>query len=119
MLITRCFLLCLLLLSAPIMATEKNAQFNIPLFTAHYDLYAYNIKVATAVRQLRRQQQQYVLTTDTKTIGVVSLFRNDTIKEKSVWEWKNGVIQPQHYSYKHDSKKKKRYINIDFDWVNR
>ena len=81
---TPLFLLWMLLIPSLSVAETTN-NFNIPLFTATYDLQAYSVKIATAVRQLRREKKNYILTTYSETVGVVSFFRNDTIKEESIW----------------------------------
>ncbi len=95
----------------------ETTDFTLPLFRAEYDLQAYNIKIATAVRQLQQHPEGYILTTDSNTVGMARLFRSDFIREESIFQWESQQVKPLHYQYKHDSHRKKRHTLIDFDWT--
>ncbi len=86
-------------------------------FTATYDLYNRGIRVAEMKRNLSQQDDGfYHFRSESHTVGLVSLFRDDQIIEESTWELENGVIKAVFYKYLHTGRKKQRNVTVDFDW---
>jgi hypothetical protein len=46
----------------------------------------------------------------------LALLRQDKIYENSIWEWHEGKIIPQRYTYTQEGSRKNRNIDIRFDW---
>jgi len=97
----------------------NNANSNaLPDFDAHYKLYKSGLNAATTHLSLRQSAGQYIYKSNSKTAGLVSVFRNDTISEISHWKFnkKNQIIVSD-YTYKHmKGKKRKKYRNVRFNW---
>lgn len=61
----------------------------------------------------------YVYEKHSKTAGLLSLFRNQTVTERSEWRYRNGEMQPHAYRYKRFGREKNRDVKISFDWEKR
>jgi len=62
---------------------------------------------------------EYIYKSETKTTGLVALFHKDHIIEESKLRINNNSLNAIDYSYKRTGGKKKRIINVKFDWDNR
>lgn len=113
-LFTTAFFLCLLLPSPP--GNAENPA-DLPVFEAEYSLYAKNTKAARVVRNLTRlDENSYEYRSETKTVGLVSLFRKLHITESSRLVAEGGLLKPVHYRYKRTGHRKKRDVSIEFNW---
>lgn len=88
----------------------------LPDFTANYTLKKSGLAIASMRVMLVQQQGHYTYTSLSRTVGLVSLFRDDRIMEQSRGQLVDGYIQPHEYRYQRTGKKHKE-IRIDFDWT--
>jgi hypothetical protein len=107
----------LMLLSA---ATGVNAEEYTPtLFEADYSIRIKGAQIAKMTRRFSRQESGvYQYYSETRTTGLISLFRKDHIIENSNWELQADKLIPIDYYYDHSGGKKDRKVNISFDWDN-
>tara|TARA_B100001250_G_scaffold345579_1_gene315064 strand:+ start:289 stop:969 length:681 start_codon:yes stop_codon:yes gene_type:complete len=93
------------------------AEDNIPtFFEASYKLYRDDTKIAQMDRKFfRKGPNNYVFSSESKTTGLISLFRKDNIIETSIWNYSDQNIMPLHYSYKRTGGKE-RDVEINFNW---
>lgn len=88
----------------------------LPAFEAEYTLYAGNTKAARVVRRLTRlDDNSYEYTSETKTTGLISLFKKVHIVETSRLMVQRPLLQPVYYSYKRTGDRKKRDVSIEFN----
>ncbi len=99
-----------------LVANPRSEAPALPAFSAHYVLHKGSFKVAEARVQLRRQDTRYVYSSRTEPAGLLALFRNDRITERSVWTWEGARIRPLEYRYTHVGSKKNRDAHLVFDW---
>ena len=94
------------------------AQDNIPpFFEVSYKLYSDNTKIALMERRFYKDQENnYVFHSESKTTGLISLFRKDHIIEVSNWNFSGSNIIPLLYKYQHTGGKKDRDVEINFKW---
>ena len=94
------------------------AQDNIPpFFEVSYKLYSDNTKIGLMERRFYKDQENnYVFHSESKTTGLISLFRKDHIIEISNWNFSNSNIIPLLYKYQHTGGKKDRDVEINFKW---
>ena len=85
-------------------------------FEASYNVYRGGLKVAKMQRTLSKTVDSHMLYSETKTTGIVSLFRHDKIIEKSIWKSINGKLIPEFYEYDRSGTKKPRNVTVEFDW---
>ena len=89
----------------------------LPVFEAEYSLYAMNTKAARVVRSLARlDDNNYEYSSETKTTGLISLFKKVHIVETSRLMVRGRLLQPVYYSYKRTGDRKKRDVSIEFNW---
>jgi hypothetical protein len=86
-------------------------------FDAIYNVYRGGLNVAKMHRTLSNTEDGQILYSETKTTGIVSLFRKDKIIEKSIWKNINGKLEPEFYEYDRSGTKKPRNVTVKFDWV--
>ena len=86
-------------------------------FDAEYNVYRGGLKVAKMKRTLSRMPGGSVLYSETKTTGLVSLFKKVHRVEKSVWKTVNGKLLPQLYEYQ--NLRNDRDVIVKFDWENK
>jgi len=109
------YLLCasLLAFAEMVMTAEEEP----PLFRASYHLYSSGLQIAHMERNLTRNSaQEYLYSSDTRTVGLVAALHKDHIVEESRWTLQAGEVRPLAYHYQRSSSKKERTINIHFDW---
>ncbi len=88
-------------------------------FKAEYSLHSKGFEVAHITRLFRPLPDgTYIYESNSHTVGVLSLFRDDRIVERSHWQPTDSGFQPLHYTYRHTGSKKNRDVKIDFDWKN-
>ena len=94
------------------------ANDNIPaFFEVSYKLYSNDTKIAKMERRFyKKEANNYAFSSESKTTGLISLFRKDHVIEISNWNFLNSNIIPIHYSYKRTGGKKNRDIEINFNW---
>ena len=67
----------------------------------------------------KNTNNDYVFSSESKTTGLISLFRKDHIIEISNWYFINSTIAPLNYTYQHTGGKKNRDVEIKFNWNER
>ena len=108
--------LALLVGLSSIATGEENAP---SLFEADYTIRMKGAQVAKMTRQFSRQESgDYQYHSETRTTGLISLFRKDHIIENSKWKMQSDKIVPSEYYYDHSGGKKDRKVSISFDWEN-
>ena len=108
-------LLIIPLLIGTVSASENEID-ELMNFDAVYDVYRGGLKIAKMKRILTINGDENSLYSETKTTGIVSLFRKDKIIEKSIWESTNGELIPKFYEYIRTGSKKARNVTVKFDW---
>ena len=94
------------------------AEDSIPaFFEVNYKLYSNDTKIGRMERRFyKKEPNNYVFSSESKTTGLISLFRKDHIIETSIWNYSDSNIKPLYYSYKHTGGKKNRDVEINFNW---
>ena len=67
----------------------------------------------------KNANNDYIFSSESKTTGLISLFRKDHIIEISNWYFINSTIAPLNYTYQHTGGKKNRDVEIKFNWNER
>lgn len=88
----------------------------LPEFEARYSAYKGNLRIAESVVRLRRLGSTYVYSSVTAPVGLLALFRQDEVSERSVWTPHGGGIRPLEYHYLHKRSDKNRDVALHFDW---
>ena len=113
-LFTMVFFFCLLMIPGSI-RTETVAA--LPTFEVEYSLYANNTKAAQVIRRLTRlDDNSYEYRSETKTVGLISIFKKLRIVETSNLVVRGRLLRPDYYSYRRSGDKKKRDVSIEFNW---
>lgn len=104
-----------------IVSGAASAQSKLPqTFEAGYSLYSRGAKIAEMRRILRPLNNGlYQYRSETRTTGLIALFRNDHIVEESTWLLHGESLRPLRYLYEHSRGKKDRNVAVDFDWASR
>ena len=88
-----------------------------PFFEVNYKLYSNDTKIGQMERRFyKKEPNNYIFSSESRTTGLISLFRKDQIIEISNWNYSDSTIIPMHYSYKHTGGKKNRDVEINFNW---
>ena len=107
------FLLYLLFYSHIGLADEDVPDF----FEVNYTLYSNDTKIGLMERRFFKDDAgNYIFRSESKTTGLVSIFRKDQIIEESNWHFINANFTPLHYIYQHTGGKRDRDVEINFDW---
>lgn len=97
--------------------TENSQTQNIlPDFKAYYALKKAGITIARTIIEFSHDDKTFSYSSHSKTVGLIAIFRDDQIMEKTTGQWNNGQIRPDTYRYQRTGKKKKTK-NIDFNWI--
>ena len=114
MLVKKClFLLCLLIYANISLAEDEI----LPFFEVVYKLYSDNTKIGLMERRFYKESNNnYIFHSQSKTTGLISLFRKDHIIEVSNWMLLNSNFIPLVYKYQHTGGKKDRDVEITFKW---
>ncbi|MCK4952111.1 MAG: DUF3108 domain-containing protein, partial [Gammaproteobacteria bacterium] len=99
-------------------ASPENTQTQniLPDYKAYYALKKAGITIARTVVEFSHDDKTFTYSSHSKTVGLVAIFRDDQIMEKTTGQWINGQIRPDTYRYQRTGKKKKTK-NIDFNWT--
>lgn len=98
------------------MIYSNTAMSNSIVFQAEYSLHSKGLKVAKMQREHSvLANGNHFFKSETKTVGLAGLFRDDHIIESTEWQESDLIIQPVKYKYHHTSKKKNRQVEITFD----
>lgn len=84
---------------------------DIPAFVAHYNVRAYGMTVAKSTRELSISGDQYHFDTNIKSDVI---FYSDKMAYDSLGTFDQGVLMPDHFTYRRDHKNQRS--NIQFDW---
>lgn len=108
----------LLLATLMMAAANASAASALAPYTAHYQVITHRVHAGDAKFQLEQLgPDRYRFSSSTHTIGLVSLFRHDVIKESSIFSVdKNAVVHPLQYRYSHSGDGIQSEA-IDFDWT--
>ena len=88
-----------------------------PPFQADYTIRMKGAAIAKMTRKFSHEDSgKYQYHSETRTTGLVSLFRKDHIIENSKWQLQSDNLIPIEYFYDHSGGKKDRKVNIYFDW---
>ncbi len=115
--VTRLFttVLCICLPLASQLARAESTG-GLLTFRAEYSLYAKNTRAAKVVRSLTRlDDNSYEYHSETKTVGLISLFKKLHIVESSRLALEQRKLQPIYYSYARTGYRKKRVVSIEFN----
>lgn len=100
------------LLSAPLLAADLPGN-----FTAHYALSLNSFNLGESRVSLDAQgNNRYLYRSHTRSTGVAKLFRNDTVRESSLFTLHNERLRPLEYRFDHTGDKKGRHALLKFDW---
>jgi len=92
--------------------TRLPADFNVV-----YKLNKFGMDAAQAKVSLKKQADgSWIYHSETRTKGVISIFRKDVITEQAVLRPVGQDIKPSQYQYIHKGSKKNRDRSIHFDW---
>lgn len=87
-------------------------------FEAEYTLYSKGFEVAHIKREFRPLADgTYVYQSKSHPVGVLALWRDDVITERSHWRRTESDFQPIKYTYEHSGgNEKNRNVQVDFNW---
>ena len=89
-------------------------------FTATYDVKKAGITIGETKRTLSRKNShengQYLFESITRPSGIAKLFTSGQVVERSHWLFFQGQPQPVQYTFFNSGGKKKRNVQLDFDW---
>ena len=89
-------------------------------FQTNYSLHSKGARIAEMQRVMRSLGDgKFHYRSETRTTGLIALFRSDHIVEESTWMFSGESLRPLHYLYRHEGGKKDRNVAVDFDWENR
>jgi Protein of unknown function (DUF3108) len=89
------------------------------LFEANYTIRVKGAQIAKMTRRFSRLDNgAYQYQSETRTTGLISIFRKDHIVERSLWQLESDKLVPIDYYYDHSGGKKDRQVSISFDWEN-
>ncbi len=110
---------CLLLwaLALPLFAGPGTA------FPQHFDLNFELTRQGLTIAQVRWKLEAlpgrvYRYTSNSQTIGIAKLFRDEHINEISDWRFSGNAVQSLHYQYSRSGGKRRRQSEASFDWAN-
>ena len=87
-------------------------------YTASYDIEKYGMVVAESNYSLKHENGGVRLTQHTEPVGLVSLFRSDTLDENSFLSIQHNQLLLTEFSYKLKSTgKKNRDVQLKIDWI--
>lgn len=102
----------ILLASVAVLAEEQAPS----SFKATYKLYYSGMEVAETERSISKTgNDEYIYRSESRTIGLAAVFRDDHIVEQSQWRVIDRQLYPLDYSYVRKGKKD-REVMIHFDW---
>ncbi len=94
-------------------------SFSPRVFEADYTIHMKGARVARMTRQFTQLEDgAYRYHSETRTTGLISIFRKDRFVETSNWILSDRRMIPRDYYYSHSGGKKERLVNIKFDWEN-
>lgn len=106
-------LVACLLLTATARAAELPES-----FTAYYALSLNSFNLGESEISLDAQgNNRYLYRSHTRSTGVAKLFRNDTVRESSLFTLHNQRLRPLEYRFDHSGDAKERHALLTFDWV--
>jgi hypothetical protein len=86
-------------------------------FTAVYSINRGELTIGERNLSLARQADgRFVYESRTRTTGLLSLFKDDRLMERSRYRLADQSIQPEHYIYRHSGSDKNRNVDLRFDW---
>ena len=98
--------------------TIATAETTIPeYFEVDYTLYSNDTKIGLMERRFfMHEDGNYTFRSESKTTGLIALFRKDHIIEESQWHINGVQFTPLNYIYQHTGGKKDRDVEIKFNW---
>lgn len=87
-------------------------------FTSTYKIKKGSITIGESQRTLTINNDRNVFESVTRPAGFGRLLVSGQVVERSEWRYKDGRIQPVHYTYFDSSGDNDRNVQITFDWIN-
>ncbi|MGH8508675.1 MAG: DUF3108 domain-containing protein [Gammaproteobacteria bacterium] len=85
-------------------------------FSASYSLHTSGLKVGESLRELEKEKTgRYVFRSESRSSGILALFVNDRVVEKSTWSLSGEDIHSLSYDYR-QSGGKNSVQTVRFDW---
>ena len=99
-------------------AQISDASNEVPdFFEVKYALYSDGTEIGQMERQFFKQNDgSYKFRSESKTTGLIALFKKVYILEESQWNFVDADFKPLLYTYHHTKNKKNRDVEISFDW---
>ncbi len=112
----RCYHMLSSALALWLLATTAAAA-PLPPFAAQYSIRGFGFQLGEFSSTLQNGVDgDYIYETETRTVGFISHFNKDVIRERSLWVWHDAMIQPLTYTYQRTGGKKERTARLTFDW---
>ncbi len=109
--------IALLLILFSIQASADDGTSALGRFAARYDLSRNGISVGNTRISLELGiDDSYVYSVRTEPSGVLSLWREDLIQERSSGHIVDGRPRPDHYLYHREGEGVNQHLELDFDW---
>lgn len=114
MLVKRHLFLLYLLLCTQICVAENEVP---GFFEVNYTLYSNDMEVGLMERRFfQKEDGKYAFRSESKTTGFIALLKKVHILEVSNWDFIESSFTPLHYTYNRTKGKKKRDVEINFNW---
>ena len=114
MLVKRHLFLLYLLLCTQICVAENEVP---GFFEVNYTLYSNDMEVGLMERRFfQKEDGKYAFRSESKTTGFIALLKKVHILEVSNWDFIGSSFTPLHYTYNRTKGKKKRDVEINFNW---
>lgn len=82
-----------------------------------YSLYTKGARIASMERVVSQADNgDFVYRSETRTTGLMALFRRDHIVEQSVWTMVGDALRPLQYLYQRRGGHRDRNVSVKFDW---
>jgi len=106
----------LLLCAAPILPCQAASLLSL----ARYAVHANGMKIGEMTRTLTAvAPERYVLTSEVRTTGLIALFRDDRLHERSEWVQDEDGYRPMEYYARYTDGRETEVERITFDWERR
>ncbi len=86
-------------------------------FSAVYTVKKSGMTIGETKRTLNHNGTQYQFESITRPKGIAKLFTSGQVVERSLWNFHQNQPRPEQYTFFNSGGKKKRNVQIDFDWT--
>ncbi|HET9679270.1 MAG TPA: DUF3108 domain-containing protein [Gammaproteobacteria bacterium] len=99
-------------------AVAQAADAPLPFYQATYEVSHGSIHAANTRFTLERgEKERYVYHSKAWPVGLLALFRDDVITEKSIFTLHDDDIRPLTFKYRHQGSDENRRQTLQFDWT--